>query len=104
MTQRPTQTRSPTTPAPAGTSYSFTLWLSGVDDLSVRFINALAEADCTGAMPGMRGGRVYLDFDRTDVSREEAKKSAIAAIESLGLGIRVTRVEDADEPNARANR
>ncbi len=73
--------------------YDFTLILSGVDDITEEVCNALYEAGCDDATPGMREGVVFLDFTREANSCEEAIASAIRNVESAGVGATVTRVE-----------
>ena len=73
--------------------YDFTLILSGVDDITEEVCNALYEAGCDDATPGMREGVVFLDFTREAKSFEEAIASAIRDVERAGVGARVTRVE-----------
>ena len=72
--------------------YSFTLELSGIDELTDDLANALFEAGCDDATLAMAGGRVFLDFDREADSISDAIVSAINAVEARGLGIRVTQV------------
>jgi len=77
-------------------AYSFVLLLEGVDEVTPNIEDALAAAGCTDALLGKRNGRVYLDFDRSASSAEDAVLSAIRDAESAGIGARVLRVEPDD--------
>ena len=64
-------------------SYSFTLVLSGFDDLTPELEHELFEVGCDDALLGIDAGTPYLTFDRQATSLEEAIKSAIKAVEAL---------------------
>ena len=74
-------------------THTFTLVLSGGPGLTDELTDALFEAGCDDALPGSRGGVVFLDFTREADSLREAVLSAIADAEAGGLGARVVRVE-----------
>jgi hypothetical protein len=73
--------------------FDFTLILSGVEDLTAEFCNALYTAGCDDATPGMRQGTVFLDFTREAESFATAVASAIKDAERSRIGVRVTGVE-----------
>jgi hypothetical protein len=76
-------------------SYSFTLVLSGFDDLTPELEHELFEVGCDDALLGIDAGTPYLTFDRQATSLEEAIKSAIKAVEALpakGLPVEIVRV------------
>ncbi len=74
-------------------THPFTLILSGIAELSEDVCDALFEAGCADALMGIRDGVVFLDFDREASSFREAVLSAIAEVESAGIGVMVLRVE-----------
>ncbi len=76
-----------------GTAYTFTLILSGVRDLTDEVCDALYEAGCDDALPGMTDGVVFLDFSREASSIQDAVLSAISDVERAGVGARVVRLE-----------
>jgi hypothetical protein len=80
-------------PIDPGRTWTFTLVLSGVRELTGEVEDALFEAGCADALLGSRDGAVYLDFDRQSPSFREAVLSAIADVENAGVGARVARVE-----------
>ncbi len=73
------------------TTYSFTLILAGVAEITVDLANALFEAGCDDASPGSRDGIVSVDFDREAESLGDAIGSAVKAVERAGHA--VARVE-----------
>ncbi|MCA0403917.1 MAG: DNA-binding protein [Proteobacteria bacterium] len=73
-------------------TYRFTLVLDGVDDRTPNLEDALFEAGCDDALINYKNGTVYLDFDREDMSLEQAIISAIKAVESTDLGARIVSV------------
>ena len=75
------------------TTYTFTLILSGVRELTDEVCDALFEAGCDDALPGMSEGVVFLDFTREGSSIQDAVLSAISAVERAGVGARVIGLE-----------
>jgi len=67
--------------------FSFTLVLSGVDELTDEVANDLFEAGCNDASPYMRASTLYLGFDRDEVSLSAAIESAIEDVEKAGLEV-----------------
>ena len=75
-------------------SYSFTLILFGMREISVEVENALYEAGCDDGTLGLRAGVPYLDFERASRSYEAAVASAIRDVGKAGYA--VVRVEPDD--------
>ena len=73
-------------------SHEFTLILTGVDEETKGLEDAIFEAGCDDSLINFRDGTVYLDFDRKAKSFEEAVFSAITALESTPLPIKVSSV------------
>jgi predicted DNA-binding transcriptional regulator AlpA len=80
-------------PVMAKQEFEFTLILSGVAELTAEVLGAFFEAGCDDALIGTRDGIAYADFCREAGSYREAVLSAIADVESAGVGARVVRVE-----------
>ena len=74
--------------------YSFTLLLSGVDELTVKVADVLYEAGCNDASSWSEGPAVYLDFDREASSLEAAIKSAMYDVRKAGLEVSRIEIED----------
>ena len=74
-------------------TYTFTLIVSGVRELTDEVCNALFEAGCDDALPGSSDGVVFLDFTREASSIQDAVLSAIRDVERAGVGARVVRLE-----------
>lgn len=72
-------------------TYSFTLTLSGVSEITVAMADALFEAGCDDSSPSSSGGIVTIDFDRESESLGDAVGSAIRDVERAGF--KVARVE-----------
>lgn len=73
-------------------SYQFTLILDGVDDTTPHLEDILYAAGCDDALINFKNGTVYLDFDRSENSLEQAIISAINAVESSKLGASISSV------------
>ena len=71
--------------------YHFSLVVSDRVELTESVADALYSAGCDDATPGTCEGILTLDFHREAVSLEEAIRTAIANVQSAGLG--VARVE-----------
>lgn len=72
--------------------YQFTLILKNVTDETPNLEDSLYNAGCSDALINFRNGTVYLDFDRTAHSFEEAIITAIHEIESSSIGAVVANV------------
>jgi hypothetical protein len=73
--------------------YSFTLILTGIDDLTDEIANALFEAGCDDATPSMRNGVVRLSFDREAKTLKDALLTAISNVKKAGIGADVRRID-----------
>lgn len=71
--------------------YQFTLILSGPPDLTEDIADSLFEAGCDDGTPGTCNGVFSIDFHREASSLEEAIRSAIVNVRSVGF--EVARVE-----------
>ena len=58
--------------------------------------DALFKAGCEDAMPAVKAGVLYLEFDREHDSLEDAVWSAIDDVHRADLGLTVVRVEPDD--------
>lgn len=76
--------------------FEFTLLLTGVKEITTDLEDQLFEAGCDDSTLSTQKGIVHLDFNREAPSLEEAIISAIKAVESIDLGIKVGRVEPGD--------
>lgn len=83
---------SKTTGESPKSTYSFTLLLSGVDQINEAVEQALFAVGCDDALLGVSNGQPFLDFDREADSLQDAIRSAIEDVERNDLGIRVVRV------------
>ncbi|MDF1757330.1 MAG: hypothetical protein P1U74_03435 [Legionellaceae bacterium] len=72
--------------------YQFTLVLDGVDDETPNLEDALFKSGCDDALINYKNGTVYLDFDRESDNLEHAIISAIKAVESTDLGVKIISV------------
>ena len=78
-------------------TYWFTLTVEGTDFVDGEVVDALYEAGCDDAMLGVTNGVPQAMFAREAPSMEEAVRSAIADVESVG-GIKVVGFsDDSDE-------
>ncbi|HEY5312569.1 MAG TPA: hypothetical protein VIK18_08615 [Pirellulales bacterium] len=73
-------------------TYSFTLLLSGLDQITDEVERAVYSAGCDDALLGTTDGQAFLNFDRQARSMVEAIQSAIKDVERSGIGIKVTQV------------
>jgi len=64
--------------------YSFTMQVSGISPEGDGYEDALFEAGCDDALIAVIEGAMFLDFDRTASSYEEAIASAMRNIERAG--------------------
>lgn len=77
------------------TKYHFTLVLSGVDANTPELEDALFAAGCDEALVYYRNNVVFLEFDKTGISFQQAIISAIKAIEGASIGAQVNHIEGA---------
>lgn len=68
-------------------TYSFTLILAGVSEITVDMADALFAAGCDDGSPGSCEGIVSVDFDREATSLGDAVGSAIRDVERAGLAV-----------------
>src|SRR5579872_2338859 len=64
-------------------TFQFTIVLKNLPENINNLEDSLYEAGCDDALVNFRNGAVYLDFDRTASSLEEAVVSAIKNIQSM---------------------
>ena len=76
-------------------TYSFTLILAGITEITVAMADALFEAGCDDASPGSRDGIVSVDFDREAESLGKAIGSTVADVERAGFAVARVDVETA---------
>jgi hypothetical protein len=74
-------------------TYSFVIYVKGVDVLSDASMDALQAAGCDDATLGAREGARYAAFDREAPNFDEAVASAVQNLTSALPGIEVVRVE-----------
>ncbi len=65
-------------------TYEFTLILEGAPEMTDELIDSAFEAGCDDGVIGQFNNIVYILFDREATNREEAIKSAIRNVESIG--------------------
>jgi hypothetical protein len=74
-------------------SYTFTLILSGVAELTPALADALYEATHGDIEFNLRGGVAFAEFERTAATLRVAITTAIREVEQAAVGVRVVRVE-----------
>jgi regulator of protease activity HflC (stomatin/prohibitin superfamily) len=74
-------------------SYTFTLILSGVAELTPALADALYEATHGDIELNLREGVAFADFERKAATLRAAITSAIREVEQAAAGVRVVRVE-----------
>ena len=74
-------------------THRFSLFYTGVTDLTDELGNALYEAGCDDATVGIQDGFFFLDFGRSASTFREALLSAIEDVERSGQPLRLVRVE-----------
>jgi hypothetical protein len=67
------------------TTYEFDVVLKGVSELADDQVEALFDAGCDDGTPVSRDGLAWIHFDRTALSLEEAIRSAVAQVQSVGF-------------------
>jgi len=77
-------------------SYSFTIYLEGVDVLSDASVDALHAGGCDDTTLGARDGAQYAAFDREASSLDEAVADAVQKLTRALPDVEVVRVEVAD--------
>jgi len=84
-------------------SYSFTIYLQGVDVLSDASVEALHAGGCDDATLGARDGAQYAAFDREAPSFDEAVAGAVRNLTGALPDVEIARVEVEDlTPERRA--
>jgi hypothetical protein len=78
-------------PTTAQKTYSFSLILSGVTEVTPEMADALYEAGCDNSSPGSCERVVTVDFDREAATLGDAIGSAVKDVERAGYA--VARVE-----------
>jgi hypothetical protein len=76
-------------------TYSFTMVLSEVTEITVEMADALFEAGCDDSTPGSRCGVVYVHFDREAPTLGDAIGSAVKDVERAGFSVARVEVEAA---------
>src|SRR5262245_43136041 len=74
-------------------TYSFTLVLSGVAEITPGLADALYEATRGDIELNLRDGVAFVEFERAAATLREAITTAIREVEDAGVGARVVRVE-----------
>lgn len=74
-------------------SYSFTLIIAGVAEITPELADALYSATKGDIEMNQRDGIVFLEFEREASTLQAAVKSAIRDVEAANVGVRVVRVE-----------
>lgn len=83
-------------------TFIFTVILEGVEELSDRIENTLAEAGCGDASPIRGEGVIYLKFDREAETLSGAVASAIDDVEAAGYRIASIGIGDRGVDELRA--
>jgi hypothetical protein len=74
-------------------TYTFTLILSGVAEITPALADALYAATRGDIELNLRDGVAFVEFERTAATLREAITTAIREVEDAGVGVRVVRVE-----------
>lgn len=74
-------------------TFTFTLILSGVAELTPALADALFEATKGDIELNLRDGVAFAEFERTAATLRDAITSAISEVEQAAIGVRVVRVE-----------
>jgi hypothetical protein len=74
-------------------TYSFTLVLAGVAELTPELADALYTAAQGDIELNLRDGVVFLEFERAAATLRSAITKAIGEVEGANVGVRVVRVE-----------
>jgi hypothetical protein len=74
-------------------TYTFTLILSGVAELTPALADALYAATHGDIELNLRDGVAFVEFARTAATLREAITTAIREVEQAAVGVRVVRVE-----------
>ena len=78
--------------------YDFTLVLKGSPELTEGLADALFAAGCDDGTPGTCNGVFVVDFHREAASLEEAIRSAIANISTVGHDVERVEIEAGSVP------
>jgi len=68
-------------------TYEFDVILKGVGEVTDDQADALFAAGCDDGTPASSGGTTWIHFDRDAPSLEGAIRSAVAQVQSVGLGV-----------------
>jgi hypothetical protein len=79
--------------------HEFSLVLAGIGDLDDELMDALHEAGCDDATPGLRDGEVVVTFARAAATRREAILSAIRDISGARICADILSVDDCQGPS-----
>ena len=74
-------------------TYTFTLILSGVAEITPELADALYAATQGDIELNLRDGVAFVEFERTASTLREAITAAIREVEGADVGVRVVRVE-----------
>lgn len=74
-------------------TYTFTLILAGVAELTPALADALFEATHGGIELNLRDGVAFAEFERSATTLRAAITTAIQEIEQAAVGVRIVRVE-----------
>jgi hypothetical protein len=74
-------------------TYTFTLVISGVAEITPELADALYSATKGDIEMNLRDGVVFLEFERTASTLRDAVTGAIHEVEGANVGVRVVRVE-----------
>ena len=74
-------------------TYSFTLIISGVAEITPELADALYSSTKGDIEMNQRDGIIFLEFERTASTLQDAVTSAIREVEGTDVGVRVVRVE-----------
>lgn len=75
------------------TKFEFTLFLSGLTEITDDAANALYEAGCDDASPASCDGVVWITFHREADSLDAAVRSAMADVQKAGLTVERLEIE-----------
>ncbi len=81
---------------PCQREYDFALIVGGVPDLTAEVEDALFDAGCDDATPGIRYGLLFIEFSRSAASLQDAIISAVQQVQGAGIGAQVLRVDECD--------
>ncbi|NUQ64745.1 MAG: hypothetical protein HUU20_19960 [Pirellulales bacterium] len=77
-------------------TYTFSVILGDVTEMTEDLAEAIVAAGCDDAMPGSSGGVASVLFDREAGSFEQALRSAIADVQKAGCRVAWVKIEPED--------